>query len=361
MNNQYVGKVKAGEVITYIVLALLVIFTIVPITFMFCASFMDAKQIMAMPFRWVPSRSYFTSTRTITAADSGVILSINYKEGQKCEKESIMVMKTSDNNELYFFPLSNETVTKLYVSEGQYVAAGDTLATMSNRTFLANFIKAIRGNNGNNIFFRAMLNSLIVAITCSVTTVFFSALCGYGLAKFHFKGRNVVFMAIMSTMMIPFEAIMIPLYLVSKSLGIMNTLPGLIIPFAISAFGVFQMRQYLLTFPSEFLDASRVDGLREFGIFIRIVLPNSTPVIATLGILSFRNQWDNLLWPMLCAQAEKIKTLPLYISSFAEEKQTDEGALMACAFLASIPMFILFFSLSKYFLGGAAVFESRKG
>ena len=292
MNNQYVGKVRAGEVITYIVLALLVIFTIVPIIFMFCAAFMDAKQILAMPFRWIPSKDYFTS----------------------------------------------ET-----------------------RTFFTNFVKAVRGNNYNNIFFTAMLNSLIVAITCAVTTVFFSALCGYGLAKFHFKGRNVVFMAIMSTMMIPFEAIMIPLYLVSKSLGIMNTLSGLIIPFAISAFGVFQMRQYLLTFPTEFLDASRVDGLREFGIFMRIVLPNSTPVIATLGILSFRNQWDNLLWPMLCAQAEKIKTLPLYISSFAEEKQTDEGALMACAFLASIPMFILFFTLSKYFLGGAAVFESRKG
>ena len=292
MNNSYVGKVRAGEVITYIFLILIVAFVILPILFMFVASFMDAKQIMAMPFKWIPSKDYFTS---------------------------------------------------------------------SSRTFMTNFIKAIRGNNNNNIFFRSMLNSLVVAITCAATTVFFSALCGYGLAKFNFKGRNVVFMAIMSTMMIPFEAIMIPLYMVSKMLGIMNTLPGLIIPFAISAFGVFQMRQYLLTFPSEYLDASRVDGLGEFNIFLRIVLPNSTPVVATLGILSFRNQWDNLLWPMLCAQAEKLKTLPLYISGFAEEKQTDEGALMACAFLASIPMFILFFTLSKYFLGGAAVFESRKG
>ncbi|MBQ4500362.1 MAG: carbohydrate ABC transporter permease [Spirochaetales bacterium] len=292
MNNQFVGKVRAGEIITYIVLILLVLFTIFPILFMLTASFMDAKQILAMPFKWIPSKEYFTS---------------------------------------------------------------------SSRTFMTNFVKAIRGNNNNNIFFTAMINSLLVAITCAVTTVFFSALCGYGLAKFRFKGRNVVFMAIMSTMMIPFEAIMIPLYMVTRSVGLMNTLPGLIVPFAISAFGVFQMRQYLLTFPSEFLDASRVDGLREFGIFLRIVLPNSTPVIATLGILSFRNQWDNLLWPMLCAQAERLKTLPLYIAGFAEEKQTDEGALMACAFLASIPMFILFFTLSKYFLGGAAVFESRKG
>ncbi|MFC2821446.1 MAG: carbohydrate ABC transporter permease [Sphaerochaeta sp.] len=292
MNNQYVGKISVGEVITYIVLILLVAFTVVPLLFMVCSSFMDAKQIMAMPYRWIPSSKYFTS---------------------------------------------------------------------SSRTFFTNFLKAIHGNNNNNIFFTAMLNSLIVAITCAVTTVFFSALCGYGLAKFRFRGRNVVFMSIMSTMMIPFEAIMIPLYMVVKKINMMNTIPGLIIPFAISAFGVFQMRQYLLTFPSEYLDASRVDGLGEFSIFIRIVLPNSTPVIATLGILSFRNQWDNLLWPMLCAQSEKLKTLPLYISGFAEEKLTDEGALMACALLASIPMFILFFSLSRYFLGGAAVFESRKG
>ncbi|MBR1919847.1 MAG: carbohydrate ABC transporter permease [Spirochaetales bacterium] len=292
MNNQYVGKVTIGEIITNIILVLLVIFTVFPIIFMLVASFMDAKQILAMPFNWIPSSKYFTS---------------------------------------------------------------------STRTFFTNFIKAVRGNNNNNIFFTAMINSLIVAITCSVTTVFFSALCGYGLAKFHFKGRNLVFMSIMSTMMIPFEAIMIPLYMVTRSVGLMNTLPGLIVPFAISAFGVFQMRQYLLTFPSEYLDAARVDGLGEFSIFARIVFPNSTPVIATLGILSFRNQWDNLLWPMLCAQAERLKTLPLYISSFAEEKQTDEGALMACALLASIPMFILFFTLSKYFLGGAAVYESRKG
>lgn len=121
------------------------------------------------------------------------------------------------------------------------------------------------------------------------------------------------------------------------------------------------MRQYLITFPSEYLDAARVDGLNEFKIYSNIVLPNCTPVIATLGILSFRNQWDNLLWPLLVSQSEKMKTIPLYITKFSEEKQTDEGAMMACALLASIPMFILFGALSKYFIGGAEVYESRKG
>ncbi len=291
-SNRFVGKVTASEIITWVFLILVLAFTIVPIVFMFVASFMDAKQIMAMPFTWIPSKKYFTT---------------------------------------------------------------------ESRNFFSNFVKAIMGNNNEPVFFRNMLNSLIVAIVCSITTVMLASLCGYGLAKFNFKGRTFVFMAIMATMMIPFEAIMIPLYMVTSKFKMMNSYRGLIIPFLVSAFGVFQMRQYLLTFPTEYLDASRVDGLGEFNIYTRIVLPNCTPVIATLGILSFRNQWDNLLWPLLVSQSENMKTLPLYITKFSEEKQTDEGALMACALLASIPMFIMFAALSKYFLGGAAVYESRKG
>ena len=167
-----------------------------------------------------------------------------------------------------------------------------------------------------------------MSITVAITTVLIASITGYGIAKFKFRGRNLVFMMIMATMMIPFEAIMIPLYMVATSLRMQDSYAGLIVPFLVSAFGVFQMRQYLTTFPSEYLDASRVDGLGEFGIFWRIVFPNCAPVIATLGILSFRGQWDNLLWPLLVTQSEKMKTIPLYISKFAEEKLTDEGAMI---------------------------------
>jgi multiple sugar transport system permease protein len=290
--NKFIGKITVAELIIWILLILVLSFTVLPILFMLVASFMDAKQILAMPFNWFPSKDYFTT--------------------------------------------------------------GD-------RTWFTNFHKAIFGNNDNPVFLRNILNSLIVAGTVAITTVLLSGLCGYGLAKFKFRGRNTIFMSIMATMMIPFEAIMIPLYIVAAKLHMMNSYQGLIVPFLVTAFGVFQMRQYLLTFPGEFLDASRVDGLGEFAIFWKIVFPNCLPVISTLGILSFRNQWDNLLWPLLVSQSENMKTIPLYLSKFSEEKQTDEGAMMACALLASIPMFILFGALSKYFLGGAAVFESRKG
>lgn len=270
--------------LVYLVLAIMLVFTLTPILFMISASMMDRNQILRMPFSWIPE---------------------TFKQ--------------------------------------------------------ANFVKAVQGNDQSYIFIRNISNSLIVSITVAITTVLIASLTGYGLAKFRFRGQNIIFIMIMATMMIPFEAIMIPLYMVVTKLHIQNTYTGLILPFLVSAFGVFQMRQYLTTFPTEFLDAARVDGMGEIGIYWRIVLPNCKPVIATLAILSFRNQWDNLLWPLLVSQTEKMKTIPQYISSFALERSTDEGAMMAAALLASIPMFLLFISLTKYFIGGSAVYESRKG
>lgn len=268
----------------YLVLLVMLTFTLMPIIFMVSASMMTSRQILKMPYTWIP-------------------------EGIAWE----------------------------------------------------NFAKAIQGNDKTYIFVRNISNSLIVSTSVAITTVLIASLTGYGLAKFRFRGRNTVFMMIMATMMIPFEAIMIPLYMVVMALRIQNSYIGLILPFLVSAFGVFQMKQFLTTFPTEFLDAARVDGMGEFGIYWRIVLPNCKPVIATLLILSFRSQWDNLLWPLLVSQSDKMKTIPQYISSFAQERSTDEGAMMAAALLASIPMFILFMSLTKYFIGGSAIYESRKG
>lgn len=272
------------KLVVWFLLVLLTVFTLTPIIYMITASFMPARDIMKMPYRWIPKTLHFD-----------------------------------------------------------------------------NFVQAVVGNDGSYIFLRNIFNSLVVAIVCAVTTVLMSALTGYGLAKFKFRGRNLLFMLIMATMMIPFEAIMIPLYMVITKLGIQNSYTGLILPFLVSAFGIFMMRQYLITFPIEFLDAARVDGMTEPGIFLRIVFPNCKPAIATLAILAFRAQWDNLLWPLLISQSENMKTIPLYIVKFTTEMNTDEGAMMAVAAIASIPMFILFFALSNYFLGGASVYSSRKG
>jgi multiple sugar transport system permease protein len=224
----------------------------------------------------------------------------------------------------------------------------------------SNFYKAIAGNDGNFVFIRNVANSLIVSVSVSFFTVILSSITGYGLAKFRFKGRNIVFLAIMMTMMIPFETIMVPLYMVVLNLGLQNTYGGLIIPFLMNAFGVFMMRQYLQTFPTDMLDAARIDGCTEPGIFTKMVLVNSGPALASLAILTFRQQWDNLMWPLMVAQEKNLKTIPTYIVSFAEEKFADEGAMMAVALLASIPIVVLFITLSKYFVGGSSVYTAGK-
>jgi multiple sugar transport system permease protein len=231
---------------------------------------------------------------------------------------------------------------------------------VTSRVEWSNFYKAIAGNDGNFMFIRNVANSLIVSITVSVFTVILSSITGYGLAKFRFKGRNIVFMGIMMTMMIPFETIMVPLYMVVLNLGMQNSYLGLIVPFLMNAFGVFMMRQYLQTFPGDVLDAARIDGCTEPGIFAKMVMVNSGPALASLAILTFHQQWDNLIWPLMVAQDKRLKTVPTYIVSFAEEKFADEGAMMAVALLASIPIIILFATLSKYFVGGSSVYTAGK-
>lgn len=284
MHNSTQRNQMISRVVMYAILLVFVLFTVAPLVFMATASLMPSREIVKMPYRWIPTTIHWE-----------------------------------------------------------------------------NFRKAIAGNDGRFMFPRNILNSLIVASSVTVTTVILACMTGYGLAKFKFKGRTFVFLMIMATMMIPFEAIMIPLYLVTTKMGLQNSYGGLIIPFMVNAFGVFMMRQYLITFPDEFIEAARIDGMHELRIFWSIIFPNSGPTIATLSILAFRSQWDNLLWPLLVVQSEKMKTIPLYIVKFTAEKHSDEGAMMAVALLASIPMFILFFTLSDYFVGGSAVFSSRKG
>lgn len=223
-----------------------------------------------------------------------------------------------------------------------------------------NYWQAIRGNDGKFLYVRCIWNSFIVAFLTTVGTVFLCSLTGFGLAKYRFKGRTFILLTILATMMIPFEAIMIPLYLIVTSLKMQDTYAGLIVPLLMNAFGVFMMRQFLITFPDELIDAARIDGASELGIYFRIILPNSTPALATLGVLTFRSQWDNLIWPLLIVQSPEKRTIPLYIIQFATEKYTNEGAMMAAAAIASIPMFVLFFTLTKYFVSGAELFAAKK-
>jgi ABC-type glycerol-3-phosphate transport system permease component len=191
-------------------------------------------------------------------------------------------------------------------------------------------------------FGRYFLNSIVVSASVTALNLFFCALAGYGFAKFKFRGRNILFLYVLSTLMVPLHVIMISLFLVVRSFGWLNTYQSLIIPAMISAFGIFLMRQFMVSIPSEYIDSARIDGEHEFGIFLRVILPMVTPPVATLGIYIFMGSWDDFLWPLIVISMDKLKTIPLGIASFESIYRSSYNYLMAISLLALIPILLAF-------------------
>ncbi len=191
------------------------------------------------------------------------------------------------------------------------------------------------------------LNSIVVSVSVTVLNLFFCALAGYGFAKFTFRGRNVLFLYVLSTLMVPLHVIMISLFLVVKSFGWLNTYQSLIVPAMVSAFGVFLMRQFMVSIPSEYIDSARIDGEHEFGIFLRVIAPMVTPPVATLGIYIFMGSWDDFLWPLIVISMDRLKTIPLGLASFESIYRSSYNYLMAISLLALIPILLAFVFLQR--------------
>lgn len=210
-------------------------------------------------------------------------------------------------------------------------------------------------------FARYFFNSTLVALSTVLTTLFFCTIAGYGLAKYDFPGRNFVFLFILSTMMIPFQVIVIPLYVVVYQLGWTNSFAGLIIPGAMGAFGVFLMRQFALTLPDELLDAARIDGAGEFTILWRIAVPMLRPALATLALLTFIGSWNDFLWPLLVVTKNELFTLPLGMTVFTQPlRQPYWTYIMAVSTVATLPVVLVFIALQRYFIQGV-VLSGMKG
>lgn len=204
-------------------------------------------------------------------------------------------------------------------------------------------------------FGRYFFNSLLVGVCVTVLNVFFAALTGYGFAKYNFWGKNFMFLAILSTLMIPFQAIMVPLFIIVRNFGWLNSYQGLIIPWAISAFGVFLMRQFILSIPDELLDAARIDGASEPGIFWHVILPLSKTPMVTLAIFTFLDSWNNLLWPLIIITKTDMRTVSLGLTEFQTLHGTAYNLLMAGSTIAVVPILVLFIFLQRYFIQGVVL------
>ncbi len=194
--------------------------------------------------------------------------------------------------------------------------------------------------------------SFTVATVSTLSVLFFDSLVGYTLAKFRFRGRGVVFVLILSTLMIPTEMLIIPWYVMAKSMGWLDTLWGIMFPGLMSGFGVFLMRQFFLGVPDELLDAARIDGLGEFRIFWEVALPLVAPALSALAIFAFLGNWTAFLWPLIVTTSPGLYTVPVGLASLSGEFQTDWEMIMTGASIATIPTLLVFIVLQRNIIRG---------
>ncbi|MEX0853274.1 MAG: carbohydrate ABC transporter permease [Bauldia sp.] len=216
---------------------------------------------------------------------------------------------------------------------------------------LANYVVVLADGR----FLRWFANSLIIATIVCVSNVFFDSLVGYTLAKFRFRGRYFVFIAILSTLMIPTEMLIIPWYLMSRTFGWIDTYWGIMFPGVMTAFGTFLMKQFYETVPDDFLEAARIDGLNEFAIWWRVAMPLVTPAISALAIFTFLGNWTAFIWPLIITNSKELYTLPVGIASFAVENQIAWEKVMTGASLATIPTLLVFLFLQRYIVRGVVL------
>ncbi|HEV2342932.1 MAG TPA: carbohydrate ABC transporter permease [Actinocrinis sp.] len=203
-------------------------------------------------------------------------------------------------------------------------------------------------------FVRLAVNSFVFAGGTTLLLLTVDSLCAFALARLSFRGRNAVFLLVLTTLMVPFQIVLIPLFLTVFHLGWLDTFKGLIIPRSVSALGIFMLRQFFRTIPRELDEAARIDGAGPFRIYRQIILPLSGPALATLFVIQFMALWNDFLWPLVITSSDDMRTLPAALTLFSSQSGIDHAALMAGASISLAPLAIAFLLAQRFFTEGIA-------
>jgi multiple sugar transport system permease protein len=199
---------------------------------------------------------------------------------------------------------------------------------------------------------RYVLNSAVIALLVTAISVLINSMAGYAFAKLRFRGRERLFKVLLSAMIIPAQIAMLPLFLMLKEMGLINTYWGVVIPGMASIFGIFLVRQYALSIPDSLIDAARADGAGEFRIYSTIILPLCMPILVTLGIFTFMGTWNDFLWPLIVLADESMHTLPVALANLVGEHAQDTELMMAGSVLTVLPVLLVFMMLQRYYIAG---------
>ncbi|MFV2002501.1 MAG: carbohydrate ABC transporter permease [Paracoccaceae bacterium] len=204
-------------------------------------------------------------------------------------------------------------------------------------------------------FYKWFFNSMIVATATTVSAVLFDSMVGYTLCKFQFRGRFFIFVAILSTLMIPTEMLVIPWYLMARDFGWLNTYWGIMFPGMMTAFGTFLMKQFFESVPDDFLEAARIDGLNEFQIWWSVAMPLVTPALSALAIFIFLGNWTAFIWPLIVTNSPDLYTLPVGLTTFSVEQSVEWELIMTGAALATLPTLVVFLVFQRYIIRGVVM------
>lgn len=200
-----------------------------------------------------------------------------------------------------------------------------------------------------------LLNSVMLSSAATVLSLLFNVSAGYAFAKLHFAGRERIFKTMLGALVIPAQVAMLPLFLMLKYLGLVNTYGAVLVPALAGVFGIFLVRQYALTIPDALLEAARIDGASELQIFRIIVLPLLKPILVTLGIFTFLGTWNDFMWPLIVLTDKELYTLPVALASLSREHVQDTELMMAGSVLTVLPVLLLFLGLQRYYIQGLLV------
>src|SRR5437588_8396778 len=221
---------------------------------------------------------------------------------------------------------------------------------------LANYFEVFK----REPFLRYLLNSTIVASIAAVSSVVVSSLAGFGFAKYHFPGRDIFFLAVVGILMVPFQSVVVPLYVWMNDLGLLDTYMGIVAPDLVSVFGVFLMRQAIAMIPNDYIDAARLDGCSELRIFCEVILPSVKPAIATLLIIKFMWSWNEFFWPMVVISSPQMKVVTMGLMSFTNMYFIEYNLLTAAAVISILPILLIFITLQRWVVR-AVVMSGLKG
>jgi multiple sugar transport system permease protein len=199
---------------------------------------------------------------------------------------------------------------------------------------------------------RRVFNSALLAVLATGVSLAFNVTAGYGFAKLRFRGRERMFKGLLGALIIPGQVTMIPLFLMMKYMGLVNTYAGVLVPSLASVFGIFLVRQYALSIPDELLEAARIDGANELRTFVSVVLPGLVPIVVTLAVFSFLGSWNDFLWPLIMLSDDDRHTLPLALAALSREHVQDRELMMAGSVVTLVPVLVVFLVLQRYYMQG---------